>query len=143
MKGRTVRVAAALMCGIVFGFGLSLSGMMNPARVRGFLDLFGVWDPSLAFVMAGAVGIALIGVRIMRRLSHPVLDTEFHLPGATRIDGRLIGGAALFGIGWGMAGFCPGPALASLSLGLPAVIAFVVAMVLGMTVHDRLVVRSR
>ncbi|NVN11054.1 DUF6691 family protein [Nguyenibacter vanlangensis] len=143
MNNRAARVALALMCGAVFGFGLSLSGMMNPTRVRGFLDIFGAWDPSLAFVMAGAVGVATVGVRIMRRLSRPVLDTEFHLPAARRIDGRLIGGTALFGVGWGMAGFCPGPALASLPLGLPAVAAFVVTMALGMTVHDRLVVRSK
>lgn len=133
------RMLVALVCGTLFGLGLSLSGMLDPVRVRGFLDLFGAWDPSLVFVLAGAVTVAAIGVAIMRRLARPVLATTFHLPASRRIDRRLLIGSAIFGIGWGMAGLCPGPAVASLALGLTSVVIFVGAMLVGMVVHDRLV----
>ncbi|GLS18170.1 membrane protein [Labrys miyagiensis] len=133
----------ALGAGAIFGFGLSLSGMLDPVRVQGFLDIFGRWDPSLAFVLAGAVIVAFIGVRIARRLAHPVLDKDFHLPVARAIDPPLIIGSALFGIGWGLAGLCPGPALASLSLGLWQTALFVAAMITGMVLHDRLPARRR
>ncbi|MDQ0395537.1 YeeE/YedE family protein [Labrys monachus] len=133
-----LRLLAALAAGTLFGFGLSLSGMVDPARVLGFLDLAGRWDPSLAFVLAGAVAMAVPGVLLQRRMARPVLDDQFHLPQKTRIDARLLAGSAIFGVGWGLAGFCPGPAVSALSTGLPPVILFVAAMAVGMIVHDRL-----
>jgi uncharacterized membrane protein YedE/YeeE len=133
----------ALLSGALFGFGLSLSGMVDPARVLGFLDIAsGAWDPSLVFVLGGAVTVALAGVAIQRRLTRPLLDDQFHLPGNTQIDGRLVLGSALFGIGWGLAGFCPGPALSALALGLAPVVLFVAAMAAGMILHDRLIAGS-
>jgi uncharacterized protein len=133
------RLIAALAGGIVFGFGLSLSGMLDPVRVRGFLDVTGAWDPSLAFVLGGAVLVAGLGTLLRHRLSRPAFDRTFHLPGSRRIDLRLITGAAIFGVGWGMAGLCPGPAVASLALGLLPTFLFVVAMLAGMILHDRFV----
>lgn len=134
------RFIAALVAGGIFGFGLSLSGMVDPARVRGFLDLgSGHWDPSLMFVLGGAVAVAMVGVAVQRRMARPVLDSQFHLPARSRIDGRLIAGSAIFGAGWGLAGFCPGPALSALSLGLGPVLLFVAAMTAGMLLHDRMV----
>ncbi|KQV36656.1 YeeE/YedE family protein [Rhizobium sp. Root1204] len=131
------RTAAALTSGAVFGFGLSLSGMLNPARVQGFLDVFGAWDPSLAFVLGGAVLVAFVGFRIMYRMRRPVLDESFHVPSKNAIDAPLVIGSALFGVGWGLGGFCPGPAVASLSVGFVESFVFVVAMIVGMTLHDR------
>lgn len=139
MMNRISKVAVALVSGAVFGLGLYLSGMLDPVRGQGFLDVFGAWDPSLAFVLSGAVAVAMIGTALMRRMVRPILDTAFHLPTATTIDARLVIGSAIFGVGWGLAGFCPGPALSALSLGLVPVVAFVAAMVVGMAVHDRLV----
>lgn len=133
-----LRALAALTAGVVFGFGLALSGMLDPVRVRGFLDPFGAWDPSLAFVLGGAVTVAGGGVTIMRRLPRPAFGAAFHLPASARIDGRLVLGSSIFGVGWGMAGLCPGPAVASLTLGLPSTAAFVLAMLVGMVAHDRL-----
>ncbi|WP_024899783.1 YeeE/YedE family protein, partial [Brucella rhizosphaerae] len=129
---------SALASGAIFGFGLSMSGMLDPVRVRGFLDIFGVWDPSLAFVLGGAVIVASIGVQITKRMQHPTFDNSFHVPTRRRIDARLIIGSALFGLGWGIGGFCPGPAVASLSMGLPQTVLFVIAMLVGMIVHDRI-----
>ena len=137
MSAAVYRILVAIAAGAVFGFGLSLSGMLDPARVRGFLDVGGDWDPSLAFVLAGAVAVAMAGTLLSRRMRRPVLDEAFHLPANRRIDRPLILGSALFGIGWGIAGFCPGPALASLTLGLAPAFLFVACMVVGMTVYDR------
>ena len=131
------RSAIGLSAGILFGFGLALSGMMDPGRVQSFLDVTGPWSANLAFVLAGAVIVAFAGVRISGRMAHPLLDDEFHVPTTSRIDAPLVIGAALFGIGWGLAGFCPGPAVASLSLGVTEVWVFVAAMVIGMVAHDR------
>ena len=139
MNFQILRFLAALVSGGVFGFGLSLSGMLDPARVKGFLDVTGDWDPSLAFVLAGAIAVAMLGTWLSRRMKRPVFDQAFHVPSKSRIDRRLVLGSALFGIGWGMAGFCPGPSLASLTLGLGPSVLFVAAMVVGMTVHDRLI----
>jgi len=127
-----LKTAVALLAGLLFGVGLALSGMLDPMRVQGFLDVAGAWDPSLAFVLGGAVGVAALGTAIRRRLGHPVLAESFDIPSARQIDARLLGGGALFGIGWGLAGFCPGPALAALSLGLPKAFVFAAAMLLGM-----------
>ncbi len=131
------RVLAAGSSGLLFGFGLALAGMLDPARVRGFLDVFGPRDPSLAFVLGGAVATASVGVWLSRRLPRPVFDERFHLPEARSIDGKLLAGAAIFGMGWGMAGLCPGPAVASITLGVPATLAFLAAMLAGMAIHDR------
>ena len=143
MNHSILRVSAALASGLIFGLGLSLSGMLNPARVQAFLDVFGNWDPSLAFVLGGAVAVAFIGVRAAQRMGHPVLDDMFHLPTNQTIDAPLIIGSVLFGLGWGIGGFCPGPAIASVSVAVftssaPQVILFVLAMLVGMTLHDRL-----
>ena len=140
MKNPAVaRVVLALAAGALFGFGLSLSGMVDPARVSGFLDVAsGHWDPSLMFVLGGAVMVAVPGVLLSRRLAKPVLAEDFSLPVKTRIDRPLITGSAIFGVGWGLAGFCPGPALSALVLGLVPVVLFVSAMIAGMLVHDRL-----
>ena len=132
------RIAVTLLAGAIFGFGLSLSGMANPARVVGFLDLAsGHWDPTLAFVLGGAVLVAMPGVKLQRRMAKPILDTRFQLPQRTDIDTRLLTGSAIFGAGWGLAGFCPGPAVSALSMGLPLVLLFVAAMAAGMVLHDR------
>lgn len=128
----------ALLSGTIFGFGLALSGMMNPARVRGFLDLFGEWDPTLAFVMGGAVLVMLLAWFVQARMAAPVAESEFHLPGTQTIDRRLLGGAALFGVGWGLAGLCPGPALASLGTVFQPALIFVAAMLAGMALFAML-----
>ena len=138
-----IRPVVALLAGAIFGFGLSLSGMIDPQRVLGFLDLAsGHWDPSLLFVLGGAALVAMPGVVLQRRMTKPVLDAQFHLPQNTAIDVRLLAGSAVFGLGWGLAGFCPGPAVSALSTGLPPVLLFVAAMAAGMILHDR-VLRDR
>jgi uncharacterized protein len=131
-----VRPLAALGAGLLFGLGLSLSGMLDPARVRGFLDVAGAWDPSLVFVLGGAVSVSALGYALSRRLPRPALAASFDLPTARRIDAPLVAGAALFGVGWGLAGFCPGPAVAALSTGAAPVLVFVAAMLAGMALHD-------
>ncbi|WP_395666160.1 DUF6691 family protein [Methylocella sp.] len=143
LGGLAAKSLASLFCGLLFGFGLSLSGLIDPARVRGFLDIFGAFDPTLAFVLGGAVIVSFLGVRAARTLPRPVLDDQFHTPGKGRIDARLIAGAAVFGVGWGMAGICPGPALAGLALGLPKFFVFVVALVAGVLLHDRVFAARR
>ncbi|WP_026606015.1 YeeE/YedE family protein [Methylocapsa acidiphila] len=130
------QTAAALGAGAIFGFGLALSGMLDPARVRGFLDIGGAFDPSLAFVLVGAVTVSSLGYLVSRRLQHPALVGSFHLPTKTVVDRRLVLGSAIFGVGWGAAGFCPGPAVAALSLGLAPVFLFAAMMCLGVLIHD-------
>ena len=130
------RTIAAFGCGLIFGFGLLISGMMQPAKVLGFLDIFGAWDATLAFVMAGAVAVAGIGFAFARRRNAPLLAPSFGWPSRSDIDTPLLAGSALFGIGWGLAGICPGPALVNLAgLSAPIVI-FVVAMLLGMLGYE-------
>lgn len=126
---------AALGAGLIFGLGLSLSGMLDPARVRGFLDVTGAWDPSLMFVLGGAVSVSALGYQLSRRLPKPALASEFQIPKNRRIDAQLLVGSALFGIGWGLSGFCPGPAVAALSTGALPVAVFVATMLIGMTAH--------
>lgn len=126
------QVFSALVAGLLFGVGLSVSGMMDPAKVLGFLDIAGAWDPTLAFVMGGALAITVPAFILVRRRAAPVLSTVFHIPTRRDIDPRLAIGAALFGLGWGLVGFCPGPALSALSLGQFDVLVFVAAMVAGM-----------
>lgn len=127
---------ASLLAGLVFGLGLIVSGMANPAKVLGFLDLAGQWDPSLAFVMAGAIAVGAIAFAVAGRRARSFLGAEMRLPSARHIDGRLVIGSALFGIGWGIAGFCPGPALASLGMGEVKAVVFVAAMLAGMGVFE-------
>jgi uncharacterized membrane protein YedE/YeeE len=123
---------ASLLAGLVFGLGLIVSGMANPAKVLGFLDLAGHWDPSLAFVMAGAIAVGAIAFTVAHGRAVSFLGAEMRLPSARHIDRRLVLGSVLFGIGWGVAGFCPGPALVSLGMGEPKALAFVAAMLVGM-----------
>jgi uncharacterized protein len=126
-----MKIAVNLLVGLLFGFGLIVSGMANPAKVLNFLDLTGTWDPSLAFVMGGAMLVTILGYRLTMRRSAPLFDTRFHLPTVSQIDASLIGGSALFGIGWGLGGLCPGPALVALPLMAPGTLAFVSAMIVG------------
>lgn len=123
-------VIGALAAGLLFGVGLILSGMADPQKVLNFLDLAGPWDPSLAFVMAGAIAVAAPGFRLVLRRRSPLAAPAFHVPPTSApVDRRLLLGSAVFGIGWGLAGFCPGPALVSLGLAAPGTLAFVAAMV--------------
>ncbi|MDP9602144.1 UNVERIFIED_ORG: putative membrane protein YedE/YeeE [Variovorax paradoxus] len=131
-------VIASLLSGLVFGLGLIVSGMANPAKVLGFLDLAGPWDPSLAFVMGGAVGVSAVAFMFARRRKLSLLGAPVALPTARRLDRRLIGGSLLFGIGWGIAGFCPGPGLVSLGTGEFKAVVFVGAMLLGMGLFELL-----
>ncbi|MDZ5451227.1 YeeE/YedE family protein [Labrys sp. ZIDIC5] len=141
--GDLFRPAVSLVAGMIFGLGLAISGMIDPARVLGFLNVAsGHWDPSLVFVLAGAVLVAITGVFLQRRLSRPWLGERFHLPATTRIDRPLLLGALLFGVGWGLAGFCPGPAIAALSTARPVVLLFVAAMILGMLAWSRLFAKA-
>lgn len=126
-----MRLFATYLVGLVFGVGISLSGMSNPAKVVNFFDVAGTWDPSLAFVMGGALIVTGIGYRLVFRRSAPVFETSFQVPSSRTIDARLIGGSAVFGVGWGIAGFCPGGALPALGTGKPEVLIFFVAMIAG------------
>ncbi|KQY81511.1 MULTISPECIES: DUF6691 family protein [Roseateles] len=128
-------IVIAALAGLIFGLGLIVSGMVFPAKVLGFLDLAGAWDPSLTLVMAGAIAVGLPAFAWARRAG-------VRLPGATRIDRRLVGGSLLFGIGWGLAGLCPGPALVVLGMGDPKALGFVAAMLAGMALFELLERRS-
>ena len=121
-----------LLSGLMFGFGLLLSGMANPAKVQNFLDLFGTWDPSLAFVMGGAIAVTMPGFWLVTRRSKPFFNDVFHLPTRMDFDARLITGAAIFGVGWGLGGFCPGPAMTALPLAAEGTLIFVATMLTGM-----------
>lgn len=125
-------VFAAWLAGLLFGIGLMVSGMANPAKVLGFLDLAGSWDPSLALVMAGAVAVGIVAFFIARQRVVSFLGAPMKLPASRDIDRRLIGGSLLFGVGWGLAGFCPGPGLVALGMGEVKALVFVVAMLAGM-----------
>ena len=133
-----MKTAAGYAAGLIFGLGLAISGMTDPARVLGFLDVAGDWDPTLMFVLGAAVVTTFIGYRLVFKCPAPLLGGVFQLPTKQELDGRLLGGAALFGIGWGLSGYCPGPAIASIGgLSLPLT-AMLVAMVLGWFVARRL-----
>lgn len=133
-----MRLVSTYLIGLLFGVGIAISGMANPAKVLNFFDVAGAWDPSLIFVMGGAVVVAFIGYRIVLRRPAPIIDAKFHLPDNPRIDARLLGGSALFGVGWGIAGFCPGGALPALGTGRIEVIAFVAALIGGIFAAKRL-----
>lgn len=125
-------LVSALISGLVFGIGLALSGMLDPSKVAGFLDLFGTWDPSLAFVMGGGVVVNFIGHRLLLKRHKPLLAEKFTLSDKTNIDPPLLIGAALFGIGWGIGGLCPGPGVASILLNPTMAVGFVAFMIAGL-----------
>ena len=128
-------LAVSFFSGVVFALGLGLSGMTRPIKVIGFLDFFGAWDASLAFVMLGAIGVYFFACRRAAKMPNPMLAQGFALPERRDLDARLIGGAAIFGVGWGLGGFCPGPALTSVASDALPVLIFVAAMVIGMYLH--------
>lgn len=126
-----MRLLSLYLTGLIFGIGISISGMSNPAKVINFFDFAGTWDPSLLFVMASALVVTFIGYRLVLRQPAPLLEQRFNLPTNRKLDARLIGGSAVFGIGWGIAGFCPGGALPALGTGEPSVFIFVAATLVG------------
>ncbi len=130
-----MRVLIALVSGLLFGAGLAWSGMADPHRVRSFLDLFGDWDPTLAFVMMGAIIPMALAWRLRRRMEKPLADAAFNVPETTRIDARLAAGALIFGVGWGLGGLCPGPGIAGLAIAPGDAALFTIAMLLGMVLH--------
>lgn len=129
---RTIRVAVALACGVLFAFGLAIAGMTEPAAVIAFLDVGGRWNPSLALVIVAAIAVFLPAVRLSRRRGRPLCAERFDPPARGAIDVRLLGGAALFGLGWGASGYCPGPAVASVGRGGTGIVTFLGAMLIGM-----------
>jgi uncharacterized protein len=133
--------ALATVSGLVFGLGLIAGGMTDPAKVKGFLDLFGAWDPSLAFVMAGAISVGALAFALARRRRRSWSGAPIDIPSNTVIDRRLLAGGVVFGVGWGIAGFCPGPAIVAAGAGTTAALGFVAAMLIGMFVHDRWLIR--
>lgn len=126
-----MKLIFALITGLVFGTGIAISGMMDPAKVLNFFDIAGTWDPSLAFVMGGALVVTFVGYRLVWRRAAPLFGSRFQLPASTAIDARLVGGSALFGIGWGIAGFCPGAAIPALGTGRWEVALFLVSVTAG------------
>ncbi|MDG6078788.1 YeeE/YedE family protein [Erythrobacter litoralis] len=134
-----MRTGYPILAGLLFGAGLAISGMLDPARVRAFLDVFGDWDPTLAFVMGGALIVMAAAWAVQRRMNTSLAGTNFDLPDTTTIDTRLVGGAAMFGIGWGIAGLCPGPAVASLGTAIGPAAIFVVSMAMGVALQRVLV----
>jgi uncharacterized membrane protein YedE/YeeE len=124
------------VCGLIFGIGLLISGMTQPSKVLGFLDVLGSWDPTLGFVMAGALGVTVLGFSVVRKQTRPIFAAQHLWPTRSDIDGPLVFGSVLFGTGWGLAGLCPGPALVNLPSLMPSVSAFVMAMAAGMIAKD-------
>ena len=137
-----MRLLTALLIGVIFGLGIAVSGMINPAKVLNFFDLTGTWDPSLAFVMAGALAVAIPGYRLVLGRPAPAFETRFQLPDTQVIDRRLVLGSATFGIGWGIAGFCPGGALPAIGTGDPTVFLFLAALIAGMFIARALQTRA-
>jgi len=133
-----MKLASSFACGLLFGLGLGISGMTQPAKIIAFLDVTGNWDPSLVFVMGGAVAVSFVLFALILERPAPVLASRFHLPEKKPISGALIGGAATFGVGWGLSGFCPGPALVSLVTARPSIVVFVASMGVGLALGGRL-----
>jgi uncharacterized protein len=131
-----MNIVTALLAGLLFGAGLILSGMSNPAKVLSFLDVAGTWDPSLLFVMVGAILVAAVAFRVARTRVRPLFGSAIHVPGAGRIDAPLVLGSVTFGVGWGLVGYCPGPALTALAVGGRSTLLFVAAMVAGMAIFE-------
>ena len=129
-----MQIVVSLFVGLLFGLGLVISGMANPAKVINFLDVFGTWDPSLIFVMGGAIIVTLPGYALLRKRTQPLFAEKFNFPTRSDLDGRLLAGAGIFGIGWGISGFCPGPAWVSLGMPTGDIALFVLAMLAGMIV---------
>lgn len=129
---------SALLSGLIFGMGLMVSGMTDPAKVLAFLDLAGAWDPSLALVMIGAIAVARVGFALAARRQNTLINTPLYLPERQEVDRRLFLGSALFGTGWGLAGFCPGPAVVATGMGYSPAVVVVIAILAGMWVADRL-----
>ena len=136
-------VIASFLCGLIFGFGLLISGMTDPMKVLGFLDILGPWDPTLAFVMIGAVAVSAAGFAFARRRGTPDLASQTVWPAQGRIDASLVAGSVMFGIGWGLVGLCPGPAIENLGTLSPRVVLFVVAMALGLMLQEAWQRRAR
>ncbi len=134
--------ALALLSGLVFGLGLILAGMTDPLKVKGFLDIAGAWDPSLALVMGGAILLGMVAFAVAKRRTRAWSGAPMDVPTTTKIDTRLVAGGVLFGTGWGVAGFCPGPAIVALGSGMDAAGIFVAAMLAGMVLHDQLWART-
>lgn len=132
-----MRNVSSFLLGTLFGLGLIISGMANPEKVLGFLDIGGQWDPSLGFVMIGAIAIASVGFYASRRIKKPLLAERKHLPAQQQIDGQLLVGSAVFGLGWGVAGFCPGPAVVAVGAAKSGAIIFLVAMLVGMLIFKK------
>jgi uncharacterized membrane protein YedE/YeeE len=132
VKAIPVKILSALLSGIIFGAGLAASGMTSTQKVLGFLDIFGQWQADLLFVMVSALLVTIVSFRFVLGRSKPVFDTKFHLPTSSSVDFRLIGGAVIFGLGWGIYGYCPGPAIAALSYFQLDSLLFIVAMIVGM-----------
>ena len=132
-----MNLVLAALSGLVFGLGMIASGMTNPVKIKGFLDLFGAWDPSLALVMGGAIAVGTAGFALARRRTLSWTGDRIEIPASTLIDTRLLLGGVLFGAGWGISGLCPGPAIVSASAGSMAALVFVCTMLAGMVVHDR------
>jgi len=131
----------AAVAGLIFGLGLILGGMTDPMKVKGFLDLFGAWDPSLALVMGGGIAVGTVGFALARRRTKSLSGEPIDWPTSTLIDARLLVGGVMFGLGWGLAGFCPGPALVAASSGFAPALWFIPAMLLGMWAYDRFVAK--
>ena len=131
-----MNILLSLLAGLVFGLGLIISGMANPAKVLGFLDIAGAWDPSLAFVMGGGIGVGIVAFSLAKKRTLSLLGLPMQMPTARQLDARLIGGSMLFGVGWGLAGICPGPALVLLGAGVPQGLLFVAAMLAGMGLFE-------
>jgi uncharacterized membrane protein YedE/YeeE len=131
-----MNLVTAFLSGLIFGAGLILSGMSNPAKVLAFLDVGGVWDPSLVFVMVGAILVAAVAFRFARTRVRPLFGSRIHVPGAGRVDVPLVLGSVTFGVGWGLVGYCPGPALTALAVGGRSTLLFVAAMVAGMAIFE-------
>jgi uncharacterized protein len=136
MSSKTLQALFAGASGLLFGLGLIAAGMTTPSKVKGFLDIFGAWDPSLALVMGGAIAVAAGAFAMAKRRQRSWSGTAMDLPSNTRLDARLLGGGVLFGMGWGVAGFCPGPAVVAAGAGSLSALAFVGAMLAGMALHD-------
>jgi len=136
MNRTSLTLLFGLISGLLFGLGLTVSQMLNPAKIIGFLDLAGDWDPSMAFVMGAAMAVATIGVQLGRRQHHPLAAAQFTHPASRKTDARLLSGAAIFGIGWGLVGFCPGPALAAMPFAADTSVVFVSAMLAGMFIYN-------
>ncbi|WP_220265645.1 DUF6691 family protein [Enterobacter sp. Colony194] len=138
-----MNIIVSLLAGLIFGIGLIVSGMADPAKVLGFLDITRLWNPSLAFVMGGAIGVGFFGFRSAKKRARPVCAAEMQLPNSQQIDKRLIGGSVLFGVGWGLAGICPGPGLVLLGAGIGKGVVFVAAMIAGMLIFQWLENRAK